>query len=385
MNNSVATTEKTEIQEPAKSIKQWVQTKSFQERLEGSTGSRALVKKYTSSVLLEVARNPQLEKCTPQSFMECVVDSANFGLIPNKLSGQAYLIPYNKSYKKNGKWLKVLECTLQIGYKGYITKFAEAGWIVEVEMVSTFEQENGYFKEVRGSNPYIEHTPIRDGTIKNRDNLALVYAVARHSTLPPIYAVMSKEEIEEVVKYEDAHEKGTWKANTRETDYAEMCKKTAIRRLAKTCPISIVNEISSYEGEAEQRVMTDVTPQTHNKADIWNEPQKQPGDGATDVTPPKKENAPQEKTDDKKPELGGELYFTIIDGKQKEFDDLGYAVNYLVKIMKSHKTKAARLKLNMENESLVFACTDAKDAALAKKMSDCVEAGADEEVVDSVS
>ena len=240
---------------------------AFADRIKQALGTKANVEEFLSNTLIEISRSEDLKKCTWDSIMQCAIDSANFGLVPNKQLGHAFLIPY-KNYNRKTKQ-SVMECTLQIGYKGYVKKFAEYGMTVETETVTYDEVDQGKFEEHRGSNPLIMHRPIRTG-IRNRENIALAYAIGRAPGKSDIITVMSRQDIEEAVKseyydYEKEKKvfglKGAWVdkgASGRATDFGELCKKTAIRRLAKISDIDVVNKMSSYEGE---RDMKDVTPE----------------------------------------------------------------------------------------------------------------------------
>ena len=66
--------------------------------------------RFTRIALSALNNTPQLQACTPMSFLAALLNSAQLGLEPNTPLGQAYLIPY----KNHGK----LECQFQIGYKG---------------------------------------------------------------------------------------------------------------------------------------------------------------------------------------------------------------------------------------------------------------------------
>lgn len=253
MNTKTQETKVVQINAEDLPITKYLNTEKSYLRLKEAYQSDAMVKKAISAVTLEVARSPELQKCSRDSILQAIIDSANFGLIPNKLSGHAYLIPYKGV------------CTLQIGFKGYIDKFDEVGWSVECEAVTLKEIELGLFKEIRGTTTMLEHRPCRD-QIQTEENIALVYAIAKKAGREPIVEVMSLATIMEVAKtqvWKDGKRtmglKGVWTAGDRDTDFAEMCKKTVIRRLGKRTPIKVVNEMSSYEGTRDE--MIDVTPQ----------------------------------------------------------------------------------------------------------------------------
>ena len=264
MTTAITTTKPVSIMEQLKLPK-------VRERIEQALGKKANIEEFLSNTAIEIGKNPKLSECTWESVLQCAIDSANFGLIPNKQLGHAYLIPYENSYQSNGAWLKRMECQLQIGYKGYIKKFAEYGMNVEVELVTHQEIKDGRFEEVRGSKSYILHKPIRSG-IRSEADIALAYAIGRCEGRHDIIAAMSIEEIKEAAKTKayDKDErkmisklKGAWTNGERETDFGEMCKKTIIRRLVKISDVDVVNRISSYEGERDGN-FKEVIPKNNN-------------------------------------------------------------------------------------------------------------------------
>lgn len=251
-------------------IMQQLKSSNFKERIQQALGKKGNAEEFLSNVLMEIAKNSKLQDCTVDSVLQCIIDSANLNLTPNKQLGHAYLIPYENSYQENGQWKKRMECQLQIGYKGYIKKFGEFNMNVEVELVTKGEVETGMFEEIRGSESYIKHRPIRKG-LRTEDNIELAYAIGKCEGRKDIIVVMSLEEIMESAKSKayDKEErkmvnklKGAWVNNERETDFGEMCKKTLIRRLSKLTDIDVVNYMSSYEGERDEKIK-DITPKNN--------------------------------------------------------------------------------------------------------------------------
>jgi phage RecT family recombinase len=221
------------------------------------------VNKFMATLWLEVQKTPELAKC--DNLLEIAKDVASFGLIIGGAAQQAYLIPYNKKIKDTGEWKMIVQ--LIIGYKGYITKLEEAGYTIEVELVTKKEVEEGRFEEIRGSDTKIIHRPIREG-IRDRDNIALAYCIIKGNGSSPVISVLSKEEIEEMAKTDQYNtttrqkEKklgNVWTQNQRLTDYGQMCIKTLIRNCVKKVNLRIANEMSAYEGEKEKE-MIDITP-----------------------------------------------------------------------------------------------------------------------------
>lgn len=221
------------------------------------------VNKFMATLSLEVQKNPKLGQCT--NLIEVAKDVASFGLIIGGLANQSYLIPYNKKYKDGNSWKSIMTAQLIIGYRGYIAKLEEAGYTVETEIVTNEEVEKGFFKELRGSETKIMHTPIRNG-IRKRDNIALAYCIIKHKENPPVISVLSKEEIEEMAKTEKSIEENgkkskvrelgnVWTQNQRETDYGQMCIKTVIRNAVKRVNLEIANEMSAYEGKRDSEIV----------------------------------------------------------------------------------------------------------------------------------
>ncbi len=218
------------------------------------------VKQFCGSLWLEVQNNPKLQNCN--NILDLARDCANFGLLPNTLSGQCYFIPFKDKDK-------VYKAKLIIGYKGYITKLEEAGYTIECELVTKEEIEQERFQEIRGSEVSIIHRPLRNG-IRDRANIALAYAIVRKEGLSPTITVLSKEEIEEIAKTEKwvgdlkTRQLGNvWTQNQRLTDYGQMCLKTVIRNVAKKVNLAISNEMSAYEGKRDEQIK-DVTPLSNN-------------------------------------------------------------------------------------------------------------------------
>lgn len=227
------------------------------------------VQKFIATFCLEVQKNPKLAQC--DNLIEVARDVASFGLVIGGLAQQSHLIPFEKKKKVGNDWItESTKAQLIIGYRGYITKLEEAGYSVEVEVVTSNEVNTGCFEELRGSETKIVHRPIRKG-IRSRETIELAYCIIKGNNTPPVIAVLSKEEIEEMVKTEKWVGEGknkkkervlgnVWTQEQRETDFAQMCMKTVIRNAVKRVNLRIANEMSAYEGQRDAELMKDITP-----------------------------------------------------------------------------------------------------------------------------
>jgi len=177
--------------------------------------------RFVRVALTAFNKTPRLMECTTASVLSCLMDCAQLGLEPDNVLGRAYLIPYRN--KEGGT-----QCTLQIGYKGLVDLAYRSG---QVDSIDAFAVHmNDKFTLTLGLSPNIEHVPA----LTDPGSLKGVYAVASlKGSTKPKFVYMTKEEVESIRKRSRAGNDGPWA-----TDYEEMAKKTAVKRLAKMLPIS---------------------------------------------------------------------------------------------------------------------------------------------------
>lgn len=165
-------------------------------------------------VLTELRRNDDLLKCHTASVLGCVMTAAQLGLEIGAHLGHAYLIPYKK------------ECTLIIGYKGLCELVYRSGhvsgvWARVVRTGDVFEWEEG-------SEPKLVHKPSVTG-----GEVTHAYAVVKMKDGFTRFEVMTLADVKEIKARSKAASDGPWV-----TDFPEMAKKTALRRICKTLPQS---------------------------------------------------------------------------------------------------------------------------------------------------
>ena len=159
---------------------------------------------------------PALQKCDPQSFIASVMQAAQLGLEPN-LNGSAYLVPY-------GNQVQMIP-----GYRGLIDLARRSGAVQSISAEIVYEGDA--FKLSLGVENKIEHAPKLDG---ERGQFKLVYAVAKFNDGGYQFIWMTKAQVDAIRSRSKASKSGPWV-----TDYEEMVKKTAIRRLCKMLPMSV--------------------------------------------------------------------------------------------------------------------------------------------------
>ena len=201
------------------------------ERYESSRYSGALpsgvdTKRFTRLLTTYLRQNPALtdkSKCHPASLYSAIVSIAQLGLCPENFLGQAYIIPFK------GKAQPML------GYKGMITLATKYAGVAEISAEVVYRSDD--FKFSLGTNRRIHHEPNFEGVPKNSDITAF-YATARFHDGTHKFAVLSKSDVDAIRKgAASARGSSPWDAY-----YAEMGKKTAIRRLFKTLAVLIDDE-----------------------------------------------------------------------------------------------------------------------------------------------
>ena len=177
--------------------------------------------RFTRIALSALNNTPQLQKCTPMSFISALLNSAQLGLEPNSPLGQAYLIPY----KNKG----IMECQFQIGYKGLIDLAYRNGDMQTIQAQTVYE--NDEFEFEYGLNSKLVHRPA----FSDRGEPVYFYGLFKTVNGGFGFSVMSKADMDLFAStYSKAFTSGysPWKTN-----YEEMAKKTVIKQALKYAPI----------------------------------------------------------------------------------------------------------------------------------------------------
>lgn len=166
--------------------------------------------------MLSVSKNADLRKCTPESILLSVCDAAALGLDCGGALGQAYLVPFKST------------ATLIVGYRGMIALARKSGEIATI--YSHCVRAGDEFTYELGLEQTLRHKP---GDSVDDRHITHAYAVAKFKDGSYQVEVMSRAEIEKHRARSMAKDNGPWV-----TDYAEMCKKTVVRRLCKYLPMT---------------------------------------------------------------------------------------------------------------------------------------------------
>lgn len=156
-----------------------------------------------------------------KSIIPCVYQAVKFGLYPDQAMGLIYFVPYK------GK------LTYQLGYKGLIQLMYNSGKVKNIFSDRVFEGEQfNYFVDETGQ--HFTHKP--DYNFKTRPEI-LCYSCAVMDDGTVSFHPMERNHIDKIKAIVLARTpKSPW---SNELYEPEMRKKTAIRRHAKTLPVSI--------------------------------------------------------------------------------------------------------------------------------------------------
>ena len=114
----------TQVQAPAKVkkvdvLKSLMKAPSVMEQFQNALSKNAPA--FIASVIDLYNTDSKLQLCEPKAVVMEALKAAVLKLPINKALGYAYIIPFNNSKKdERGNWIKVMEPTFQLGYKGYI-------------------------------------------------------------------------------------------------------------------------------------------------------------------------------------------------------------------------------------------------------------------------
>jgi len=214
--------------------------------------ARALPRHLTPDRFVRVAitaltRTPKLAECTQESFMKCLLDLSAMGLEPD--GRRAHLIPYGK------------ECTVIIDYKGIVELIRRSGDVVSIRAETVCEKD-----EFSWTDGAVSH---KINWREDRGKVQAVYAESVMKSGEKQTAVMTKAEVEAIQKRSRAGNSGPWVS-----DWSEMAKKTAVRRLSKMLPLSseIMDHVTKDDDQFQMRNVTPSSPPAFILPDEHPEP-----------------------------------------------------------------------------------------------------------------
>lgn len=180
--------------------------------------------RFRRLLLTAANTNPELFDCDPRSFLAAGVACAQLGLEPNDPRGLAYLVPFRD--RKRGRVVQLI-----LGYKGMEDLARRSGLVsaINAEVVyagDPFTYELGLYRNL--------HHRRHDDCDEDPASITHAYAVAQFIDGGRQFEILTRRQLDKVKASTGAGEHSPWTSH-----FAEMAKKTAIRRLCKNLPQTV--------------------------------------------------------------------------------------------------------------------------------------------------
>jgi len=213
--------------------------------------AKVLPKHLTPTRMVRVAltamtKTPKLAECDQASFFSALLTLSQIGLEPD--GRLAHLIPFANNKKG------ITECQLIVDWKGLAQLAYRSG------LVSALHADVIYSGDLfeYSCGDLATHTPhfLRTDAAKpeSAGSLIGVYALAKMKDGSRAVTVLSIAEVDGIRKRSKSSGSGPWVS-----DYLEMAKKTAFRRLSKWLPLSSENYTAALDVDDEDAI-TKVEP-----------------------------------------------------------------------------------------------------------------------------
>jgi recombination protein RecT len=188
------------------------------------------IERFKRVVIQSLAKNPDLLQASKGSIIAAAFEAARLGLEPSGAIGGAHIVRYGQTAQ------------LIVDYRGLVELARRSDEILSIAARVVHEGES--FKVHYGSQAGIEH----EWDIEASPNpITAVYAIAKLRGGGEQFDVMTTAEVE-AIRAKSRAANGPWR-----TDWAEMAKKTVLRRLCKLLPLTVeAREALDREDEAER-------------------------------------------------------------------------------------------------------------------------------------
>lgn len=246
---NIQETQTAQLEKPAKeSVKDWLSSDETKAMIAAALPKICTPDRFMRVMMTAAQKNKELLKCTKQSLFEAMMSCAELGIEPD--GRRAYLIPFKNSKKG------VVECQLQLGYKALVELVLRSGTVsnIHADVVcdnDDFEYDTGEIKRHK-----IDFK-------KERGAMYAAYAKATFKDGTTKAEVLSKFEIEAIRNRSQAVRaaKRYGKETPWDTDYNEMAKKTAFKRLSKWLTLSPELRDAIAKDDEAERVQAEVVPE----------------------------------------------------------------------------------------------------------------------------
>jgi len=225
MGNSLVTTTASSL------VKKMLDTASIQTTLADIGVTQ---QNFQKLAVMALRKSPKLMDCNMASIAECLIISVSLNLEPNTPLQHAHIIPYGN------------EAKFMLDYRGLVELCRRSGELEDI--YADVVREGDTFKKVGGLHRNLIH---EEGEGNEDAPITHAYAVAKLKSSPEkSFEIIKKSDVDKILKVVKKGKAGdAWK-----NWESEMWKKTAIRRLMKLLPSSIIDKRArTYLDEYEDR------------------------------------------------------------------------------------------------------------------------------------
>ena len=193
-------------------IKDRLQSDEFKQAVEKALPKHLTPDRFLRVAITALTKTPKLAQCDQASFFSALLTLSQYGLEPDGRC--AHLIPYGTT------------CQLILDYKGIVELVMRTGKVSKLHADVVCEKDEF---EYNLGEIVVHKIDLR----QPRGEMFAAYATCQFKDGATSAVVLSKQEIDDVRNRSRAGKSGPWV-----TDYNEMAKKTAFRRLSKWLPLS---------------------------------------------------------------------------------------------------------------------------------------------------
>lgn len=208
--------------------------------------SHITVEQFQRTILTAVQSEPDLLKASRSSLMLACMKAAQDKLLPDKR--ESALVIFNNRVKDDqGRWETVKEVVYMPMVYGLRKKILQSGEVVDITTAVVYRQEveSGRFIYEEGTERMLRHKPDLDPDFNpSDDDIAAAYSVATFKDGSKSFEVMRRSEINKVRETSKTGATLDRQGKPRQPSgpwvdwFSEMCRKTVMRRHAKSLPMS---------------------------------------------------------------------------------------------------------------------------------------------------
>ena len=252
-------------------LKSLVESKTFMDALGKVLPKHLTAERMAKMAILAATRTPKIFQCLKSqegklSILKAVMDAGSYGLDCSGLGGRGYIVPFDDRRKG------VTLAQFIPGYRGLMDVARNSGMVQTIWAEVVYAADD--FSYDKGENTL--HHADGQGDKSDR-NIIGAYARARLKNCPlPETRYLTRADIEKHRAKSKASNNGPWV-----TDYAAMCRKTALLVLCRDLPQSPeMLKLTEQDREAEDLTEFTVREEPDPNADLVGRLMGAPEDGA---------------------------------------------------------------------------------------------------------